>query len=74
MDLSQEQQCLYWDFPKPHVPGTVPPPTSPTWMRNYQITKAFRVSYAFDEPGSGSGHSHQVTGEILIGYAGAGDH
>jgi hypothetical protein len=73
MDLSQEQQCHYWDFPKPHLPGTVPPPTTPTWMRNYQITKAIRATYEIDEPGS-DGQPRPVKGTILIGYAGAGDH
>jgi hypothetical protein len=75
MDLTQRQQCLYWDGPKrvgsqrfpPSADSTVAPANDPTRVVNYQITKAFRIGYEYTELGT------IYRGDILIGYNGSGD-
>lgn len=76
MDLTQRQQCLYWDGPK-RIGDMPPPPTAGSTQDgtfdsgaviNYQITKAFRVPYRFDTAGGTT-----MGGLILVGYNGSGD-
>jgi hypothetical protein len=67
MDLIQEQQCLYWDFPLVDVNDV-------RWMRNFQVTKAIRATYRFPTPAPGD-PERQVAGEgdVLVAITGAGD-
>jgi hypothetical protein len=75
LNLSERQQCLYWDGPE-HTPVMPPAPTSamgvvsastPYRVAKYQITKAFRIGYFYEEKGT------TYRGDILVGYNGSGD-
>jgi hypothetical protein len=67
MDLIQEQQCLYWGFPLALDSG------GGNWLRNFQVTKAFRATYEFTAPHPTTGVSTDWRGDVLVGVTGAGD-
>jgi hypothetical protein len=71
MDLCQEQQCLYWDFPQPLPERTVGPSGENFWMCNYQVTKAFRFRYFYNEQ-TENGEIVKV-GHKYISVTGSGD-
>lgn len=73
--LAQRQQCLYWDGPKRLGATNVEPTAASTQdgtydggqVFNYQITKAFRIPYRYDDGGT------PREGQILMGFNGGGD-
>ena len=78
LDIAERRQCLYWDGPvytpaMPPAPTTATPttvvsPLTPYRVTKYQITKAFRIGYFYEDD---KGATYR--GDILVGYNGSGD-